>query len=106
VNGDRVEFDEQTRLDFSGVFIEKRNQTRIGIYFTSGISVNTRAIEEFLTYQISIPARFKGLTLITIAFFTRRYIFLDSPIRIIVNGALTRNAHQHDGSQIWKLMKI
>ncbi len=65
VNGDRVEFDEQTRLDFSGVFIVRQNQSGIGIYFTSGISINTRAIEDFLTYQISIPIRFKGLYMMT-----------------------------------------
>ncbi|CAB4019270.1 Hypothetical predicted protein [Paramuricea clavata] len=29
---------------------------------SQGITVDTRAIEEFLTYQISIPARFKGKT--------------------------------------------
>ena len=63
MNGDRVEFDEQTRLDFSGVLIEKRNQSKIGIHFTSGISIDIKAIEDFLTYQISIPTRFKGLNL-------------------------------------------
>ena len=61
VNGERVEFDEQTRLDFSRVFIVKQNQTKIGVYFDSGVSIDTRTIEDFLTYQISIPVRFKGL---------------------------------------------
>jgi hypothetical protein len=64
VNGERVEFDEQTRLDFSGVFIVKQNQSKLGIYFTSGVSVAIKAIEHFLTYQISISTRFKGLYLI------------------------------------------
>ncbi|CAB4032217.1 Hypothetical predicted protein [Paramuricea clavata] len=62
VNGERVEFDEQTRLDFSGVFIVKQNQSKLGIYFTSGVSVTIKATEDFLTYQISIPTRFKGKT--------------------------------------------
>ena len=60
VNGERVEFDEQSRLDFSGVFIVQQNQSKIGIYFNSGVSIVTKAIEDFLTYQISIPTRFKG----------------------------------------------
>lgn len=67
VNGERVEFDEQTRLDFSGVFIVKQNQSKLGIYFTSGVSVAIKAKEDFLTYQISIPTRFKGLYLINLA---------------------------------------
>ena len=71
VSGDRVEFDEQTRLDFSGVFIIKQNQSEIGMYFTSGISIDTKAIEDFLTYQISIPTRFKGLYLIRIEEFLK-----------------------------------
>ena len=66
VNGDRIEFDEQARLDFSGVYIQKHNQSKIGIYFTSGVSMDTRAIEDFLVYQISIPTRFKGLYLLAI----------------------------------------
>jgi hypothetical protein len=70
VNGDRVEFDEQTRLDFSGVLIEKRNQSKIGIHFTSGISIDIKAIEDFLTYQISIPTRFKGLNLMARLYLT------------------------------------
>jgi hypothetical protein len=61
VNGDRIEFDEQTRLDFSEVFIVKNNQSKINVHFTSGVSIDIRAIEEFLVYQISIPTRFKGL---------------------------------------------
>ena len=61
INGDRVEFDEQKRLDFAGVFILKHNQSKIGVYFTSGVSIDIRAIEDFLAYQISIPTRFKGL---------------------------------------------
>ena len=66
VNGDQIEFDEQTRLDFSGVYVQKHNQSKIGIYFTSGVSISTRAIEGFLIYQISIPTRFKGLYLTVI----------------------------------------
>ncbi len=66
VNGERVEFDEQSRLDFTGVFVVQQNQSEITIYFTSGISVAIKAIEDFLTYQISIPTRFKGLYLIII----------------------------------------
>ena len=66
VNGHLIEFDEQTRLDFSGVYIQKHNQSKIGIYFTSGVSIDTRAIEDFLVYLISIPTRFKGLCLIRI----------------------------------------
>ena len=61
VNGHLIEFDEQTRLDFSGVYIQKHNQSKIGIYFTSGVSIDTTAIEDFLVYQISVPTRFKGL---------------------------------------------
>ena len=61
VNGDPIEFDKQTRLDFSGVYIQKHNESKIGIYFTSGVSIDTRAIEDFLVYQISVPTRFKGL---------------------------------------------
>ena len=60
VNGERVEFDEQSRLDFLGVFIVQQNQSKIGIYFNSGVSIVTKTIEDFLTYQISIPTRFKG----------------------------------------------
>ena len=60
VNGDRIEFDEQTRLDFDGVFIQKYNDSKIGIYLNSGVSIVTRAIENFLVYEISIPTRFKG----------------------------------------------
>ena len=66
VNGDRVEFDEQTRLDFSDVFLVRQNQSEIRIYFTSGIFIDTKETEGFLTYQISIPTRFKGSYLITI----------------------------------------
>ena len=60
VNGERVEFDEQTTLEFSRVIVEKQNRSKIGIYFHSGVSVDIKAIEDFLIYQISIPARFKG----------------------------------------------
>lgn len=60
LNGERVEFDEQTRLDFSRVTVEKQNQSKIGVYFNSGVSIDAKAIEGFLTYQMSIPKRFKG----------------------------------------------
>ncbi|XP_028417110.1 sushi domain-containing protein 2-like [Dendronephthya gigantea] len=62
VNGERVEFDEQTRLDFTGVFIVKQNQTKFGTYFTSGVAIVVTSVEDFLTYQISVPLRFKGKT--------------------------------------------
>ena len=55
-----VEFDEQSRLDFTGVFIVKQNQSEVGIYFNSGLSVVAKSIESFLTYEISIPQKFKG----------------------------------------------
>lgn len=60
VNGERIGFDEQTRLDFTGVFIVKENQLKFGIYFTSGIIIGVTSVEDFLTYQISVPLRFKG----------------------------------------------
>ena len=59
-NGEKIEFDEQTRLDFKEVFLIKHNVTKIGIYFSSGVSVETNSIEDFLNYQISIPQKFKG----------------------------------------------
>ncbi|XP_046863081.1 protein mesh-like isoform X2 [Xenia sp. Carnegie-2017] len=61
-NGEKIEFDEQTRLDFKEVFLIKHNVTKIGIYFSSGVSVETKSIEDFLNYQISIPQKFKGNT--------------------------------------------
>jgi hypothetical protein len=64
VNRERVEFDEQTRLDFTGVFAARQNQSKIVIYFNSGVSIAIKAIEDFLTYQISIPTKFKGLFLV------------------------------------------
>ena len=60
LNGERVEFDEQTRLDFSRVIVVKQNQSRVGIYFNSGVSIDTRAIEGLLVYQMAIPKQFKG----------------------------------------------
>ena len=60
LNGERVEFDEQTRLDFSDVIVVKQNQSKIGIYFSSGVSIDTKSIDGFLTYQMSIPKGFKG----------------------------------------------
>lgn len=60
VNGEKIEFDEQRRLDFRDVFVIKHNETEVGIYFSSGVSVETKSIDQFLTYQISIPTRFKG----------------------------------------------
>ncbi|XP_028415613.1 sushi domain-containing protein 2-like [Dendronephthya gigantea] len=62
VNGEHVEFDEQTRLDFTGVFIVKQNQSKFGTYFTSGVAVVVTSVEDFLNYQISVPLRFKGKT--------------------------------------------
>ncbi|XP_028416703.1 sushi domain-containing protein 2-like, partial [Dendronephthya gigantea] len=62
VNGERVEFDEQTRLDFTGVFIVKQNQSKFGTYFASGVAIVVTSVEDFLTYQISVPLRFKGRT--------------------------------------------
>lgn len=60
VNGDRVDFEEQSRLDFNEVFIVNQNHSKIGIYFAIGVSIDITSIENFLTYQISIPKRFKG----------------------------------------------
>lgn len=60
LNGERVDFDEQTRLDFSRVTVVKQNQSKVGIYFNSGVSIDTRAIKGFLIYQMSIPKQFKG----------------------------------------------
>ena len=60
LNGERAEFDEQTRLDFSRVTVVKQNQSKVGIYFNSGVSVYTEAIKGFLIYQMSIPKQFKG----------------------------------------------
>ena len=61
LNGERVEFDEQTRLDFSRVTVVKQNQSKVGIYFNSGVSIDSGvSIEGFLVYQISIPKQFKG----------------------------------------------
>ena len=60
LNGERVEFDEQTRLDFSRVTVVKQNQSKVGIYFNSGVSIDARAIKGFLIYQMSIPKQFKG----------------------------------------------
>ena len=60
LNGERVEFDEETRLDFSKVTVVKQNQSRVGIYFNSGVSIDTKAIEGFLIYQMSVPKKFKG----------------------------------------------
>ncbi|XP_028410519.1 sushi domain-containing protein 2-like isoform X2 [Dendronephthya gigantea] len=62
VNGDRAEFDEESRLDYTGVFVVKQNQSKIGVYFASGESLHITVVEEFLTYQISIPVRYKGKT--------------------------------------------
>ncbi|XP_028415602.1 sushi domain-containing protein 2-like isoform X2 [Dendronephthya gigantea] len=62
INRERVVFDEQTRLDFTGVFIVKQNQAKFGIYMNSGVSIDVSAIEDFLTYEISVPVRFKGKT--------------------------------------------
>ena len=60
VNGNHVEFDEQPRLDFLDVFITKRNRSKVSIFFTTGVSIDIKSIEDFLTYQISVPKRFKG----------------------------------------------
>ena len=60
VNGNHVEFDEQSRLDFLDVFIVKRNGSKVSIFLTTGVSVDIKPIEDFLTYQISVPTRFKG----------------------------------------------
>ncbi|XP_028415599.1 sushi domain-containing protein 2-like isoform X2 [Dendronephthya gigantea] len=62
VNGERVEFDEQTRLDFTGVFIVKQNESIFRTYSTPGVAIVVTSVEDFLTYQISVPSRFKGKT--------------------------------------------
>ncbi|XP_028416696.1 uncharacterized protein LOC114540886 [Dendronephthya gigantea] len=59
VNGERVEFDEQTRLDFTGVFIVKQNESIFRTYSTAGVAIVVTSVEDFLTYQISVPLRFK-----------------------------------------------
>ena len=61
INGDRVEFDEQTTLDFTGVFVTKQNQSKLSVFFNSGVSIDVKAIKELLACEISISARFKGI---------------------------------------------
>ena len=61
INGDRVEFDEQSTLDFTGVFLTKQNQSKLSVFFHSGVSIAVKAMKELLAYEISISARFKGI---------------------------------------------
>ena len=61
INGDRVDFDEQSTLDFIGVFVKKQNRSKLSVFFHSGVSIDVEAIEELLAYEISISARFKGI---------------------------------------------
>ena len=67
VNGELIDFDEQSELDFTEVFVVKQNQSRINVYFSSGVSLTVIAIEQFLNYEILIPPRFKGWYLIRLS---------------------------------------
>ena len=57
-----MEFDEQSRLDFKDVFIVNKNESKVSIFFHKGVSLEISAVEDFLSCQISVPTRFKGVS--------------------------------------------
>ena len=102
VNRERVEFDEQTRLDFTGIFAVRENKSKISIYFTSGVSVVVKVVENFLTYQISIPTKFKGRTAGLLGFWddSKDQEFLLPGGSFIQTNSSYRSLH-HEFGQKW-----
>ena len=60
INEERMDFDEQSRLDFNGVFVINENRSKLSVFLNSGVSMDVKAIEELLLYEITIPVKFKG----------------------------------------------
>ena len=60
INEERMDFDEQSRLDFDGVFVINENRSKISVFLNSGVSMDVIATEELLLYEITIPVKFKG----------------------------------------------
>ena len=60
INEERMDFDEQSRLDFNGVFVINDNRSKLSVFLNSGVSMDVTATEELLLYEITIPVKFKG----------------------------------------------
>ena len=60
INEERMDFDEQSRLDFDGVFVINENRSKLSVFLNSGVSMDVKATEELLLYEITIPVKFKG----------------------------------------------
>ena len=61
VNKEKVEFDEQSILDFRGVSVTSYvNTSRFAVIFNSGISVTIEGHRELLGLQLLVPTVYKG----------------------------------------------
>ena len=62
VNKEKVEFDEQSILDFRGVSVTSYvNTSRFAVIFNSGISVTIEGHRELLGLQLLVPTAYKGI---------------------------------------------
>ena len=61
VNGERVDFDELSLLEFTGVSVlYYTNTTKYSVIFNSGISVTVEGQQELLGLVTLVPTVFKG----------------------------------------------
>ena len=61
VNGERVDFDELSLLEFTGVSVlYYTNTTRYSVIFDSNISVTVEGQQELLSLVTLVPTIFKG----------------------------------------------
>ena len=61
VNGDQMEFNEESMMDFEGVIILKYNNTsKYSAIFSSGISVTVEKAGDILQMMLLVPPIFKG----------------------------------------------
>lgn len=61
VNGDLVEFEEFSKLDFNGFSVSKNsNESKHSIIFNSGVSMTFQRVEDILNMMLMIPPKFKG----------------------------------------------